>query len=78
MFSPANQTQFSLDIPGVSHDFQVLEFQGHEAPNCAYRFDIELISEKPDVELGSLLNQPAFLSIDPYGEGFHGLVYSAA
>ena len=77
MFSPANETQFILEIPGVSHDFQVLEFAGREALNTAFRFDIELISERPDFDLESLLNQPAFLTLDQTGTGFNGLIHSA-
>jgi type VI secretion system secreted protein VgrG len=44
MFSPANQTQLFLEIPGIFNDFQVLQFKGREALNDPYSFEIELIS----------------------------------
>jgi hypothetical protein len=31
MFSPADQASFILDIEGLNHDLQVLEFTGKEA-----------------------------------------------
>lgn len=48
MFNPANQTHFSLTIDGLEHDLQVLEFSGREALDQPYRFEVELVSERPD------------------------------
>jgi len=78
MFAPANQAHFSLSIEGVRHDLQVLEFSGHEALNQPYRFELELVSERPDLELQSLLHQGAFLAFTPDGLGIHGLIYRVA
>ncbi len=54
MFNPANETHFSLSIEGVEHDLQVLEFSGREAISQPYRFDVELISERPALTLPSV------------------------
>jgi len=78
MFAPANQTHFSLHIEGVEHDLQVLEFHGHEAISKPYRFELELVSERPDLDLESLLHQSAFLAFTASGGGIHGQVYRAA
>jgi len=78
MFNAANETHFSLTLEGVEHDFQVLEFQGREAISQPYRFDLELVSERPDLDLESLLHRPAFLALAPDGSGIHGLVHQAA
>ena len=78
MFNPANQAHFTLSLEGVEHDFKVLEFQGREAISQPYRFDLELVSEHPDLDLESLLHRPAFLSFAPDGSGIHGLVHQAA
>ncbi|WP_312935380.1 contractile injection system protein, VgrG/Pvc8 family, partial [Stutzerimonas nitrititolerans] len=78
MFSSANQKQFTLRILGVSHDFQILSFKGREGINTAFAFDIELISDRPDIDYLALRDCPAFLEIDPSGAGFHGLLYSTA
>mgnify|MGYP007095741233 CR=1 FL=1 len=65
MFNPANQTHFSLQIDGLDHDLQVLEFSGREALDQPYRFEVELVSEKPDLDLAELLGKPAFLAFAP-------------
>lgn len=78
MFAPANQKHFSLHIEGIEHDFQVLEFSGKEAISQPYRFELELVSERPDLDLESLLQQPAFLAFAEDGVGIHGQVYRAA
>ncbi|APU32636.1 type IV secretion protein Rhs [Ectopseudomonas alcaliphila JAB1] len=78
MFAQANQTHFSLSIDGVEHDLQVLEFKGREAISQPYAFDVELISERPDLDLESLLHQRAFLAFDQNGAGIHGLIHRIA
>ncbi len=78
MFAPANQAHFTLSLEGVEHDFKVLQFQGREAISQPYRFDLELVSERPDLDLESLLHRPAFLAFAPGGSGIHGLVHQAA
>ncbi|MBK3869962.1 type VI secretion system tip protein VgrG [Pseudomonas stutzeri] len=78
MFNPANQVHFTLALEGIEHDFKVLEFQGREAISQPYRFDLELLSERPDLDLESLLHRPAFLAFGPDGSGIHGLVHQAA
>ncbi|MCZ4130000.1 type VI secretion system tip protein TssI/VgrG, partial [Stutzerimonas balearica] len=77
MFNPANQPHFSLQLP-VAHDLQVLEFRGREALSTPFAFEVELVSERPDLELESLLHQPAFLAFAPDGAGIHGLVHRIA
>ena len=78
MFNAANQTHFSLSIEGASHDLQVLEFTGREAISQPFVFELELISERRDLDLESLLHQPAFLALSPSGTGIHGLIYRIA
>ncbi|MBK3759758.1 type VI secretion system Vgr family protein [Stutzerimonas frequens] len=78
MFNPANQAHFTLSLEGIEHDFKVLEFQGREAISQPYRFDLELVSERPDLDLECLLHRPAFLAFAPDGSGIHGLVHQAA
>ncbi|WP_439886812.1 type VI secretion system tip protein TssI/VgrG [Pseudomonas sp. MBLB4123] len=78
MFNPANESHFSLSIEGVEHDLQVLAFSGREAISQPYRFELELVSERPDLDLQSLLHQRAFLAFAPGGPGIHGQVYRVA
>ena len=78
MFNPANDTHFTLAIEGVEHDLQVLEFKGREALSQPFAFELELVSERPDLDLESLLHQRAFLALSPAGNGIHGLVHRVA
>ena len=78
MFNPANQTHFSLSIEGLDHDLQVLEFSGRETISQPYRFEVELISERPDLDYLGLLHRPAFLAFTPDGLGIHGIIYRVA
>ena len=78
MFNPANGNHFILGIEGMEHDLQVLEFSGHEALSTPFAFDLVLVSERPDLDLESLLHQPAFLALSPAGTGIHGLIYRVA
>ncbi|TWC41585.1 type VI secretion system secreted protein VgrG [Pseudomonas sp. SJZ079] len=78
MFAPANQTHFSLSIEGASHDLQVLEFSGREAISQPFEFELELVSERPDLDLQALLHRPAFLALSQAGNGIHGHIYRVA
>jgi len=75
MFAPANQPRFTLTLEGARHDLKVLEFTGREAISQPFRFELELVSERPDLDLESLLHGQAFLSFDAQGCGIHGQIY---
>ncbi|QCY12372.1 type VI secretion system tip protein VgrG [Pseudomonas sp. MPC6] len=74
MFQSANTAHFSLHIPTVRNDFNVLAFDGVEAISALYAIHVELVSEHPDFDLESLLGQPAFLQFGLDGEGLHGRI----
>ncbi|WP_434136815.1 type VI secretion system tip protein VgrG (plasmid) [Pseudomonas luteola] len=78
MFARANIEHFTFGIQGEETDFQVLEFSGREAISQPYRFEIELISEKPDLDFNSLLHKRAYLKLSKSGNGIHGQVYRVA
>ncbi len=74
MFAPANTAHFTLVIPYVRNDFKVLAFEGLEGISALYAIQVELVSEYPDLDLESLLSQPAFLQFGLNGEGIHGRI----
>ena len=78
MFSPANETQFTLTIKGLAQDLRVLEFQGSEAISSPFAIKVELVSERPNLDLESLLHQQAFLAFNSSGSGIHGQIYRIA
>jgi len=74
MFSTGSCAPFTLQNPGVRHDFKVLAFDGAEAISCLYAIRVELASERADIDLESLLSQPAFLQFGFDNEGIHGRI----
>ncbi|WPO47730.1 type VI secretion system tip protein VgrG [Pseudomonas sp. S1Bt23] len=78
MFNASPQTQFSLTLNDFKHDLQVLSFTGQESISAPYSFDLELVSERPDLDIESLLHKQAFLAFNNSGAGIHGQVYRIA
>ncbi|QQZ42006.1 type VI secretion system tip protein VgrG [Pseudomonas sp. SK3(2021)] len=78
MFNPSNETHFSLTVHDFQGDLQVLSFEGIEGISQPFRFDLELVSENPDLDLETLLHKQAFLAFDPQGSGIHGQIYRVA
>lgn len=74
MFSTGSCAPFTLQNPGFRHDFKVLAFDGAEAISCLYAIRVELASERADIDLESLLSQPAFLQFGFDNEGIHGRI----
>lgn len=76
MFAPAHQSRFTLTFDdGSDLGLKVLEFKGKEAISQPYRFELELVSERANIELESLLHRQAFLKIDGRNSGIHGQVF---
>ncbi|MBH3443180.1 type VI secretion system tip protein VgrG [Pseudomonas moraviensis] len=72
----ANATHITLSIEDANADLQVLSFTGREALNEPFRFDLELVSARPDLKLEELLHKRACLTFGATGEGkIHGQVY---
>ncbi|WDG81373.1 type VI secretion system tip protein VgrG [Pseudomonas chlororaphis] len=78
MFNPSNETHFSLTVDDFQGDLQVLSFEGIEGISQPFRFDLELVSENPDLDLETLLHKQAFLAFDPQNSGIHGQIYRVA
>lgn len=75
MFSPANQPHFQLLINDFQHDLRVVSFTGQEYISRPYTFDVELVSERPDLNLEQLLHRSAYLTFSDRNHGIHGLIY---
>lgn len=74
MFSTGSCAPFTLQIPDIRHDFEVLAFNGNEAVSELYSICIEVVSERYDVNLETLLSRPAFLQFGTQHEGIHGRI----
>lgn len=75
MSTSANQPRFTLTVDDFHDELAVLEFTGKEAISQPYRFDLELVSERPDLKLEDLLHRMAFLSFDGQRCGVHGQIF---
>lgn len=75
MFSPANETQFTLTIQGLKHDLRVLKFHGQETISTPFAITVELVSERSNLDLERVLHQQAFLAFNRHGNGIHGQIY---
>jgi len=78
MLHPGLKANFTLAFDEIDVDFQVLSFEGFEAISQPYRFEVELVSERPDIDLESLLHKQAYLAYDLDGNGVHAQVYQVA
>jgi len=78
MFNSANETHFSLSVEDFAGDLQVLSFEGSEGISQPFRFDLQLVSEDPALDLQGLLHKQAFLAFDPQGHGIHGQIRRVA
>ncbi|CAD5199707.1 type VI secretion system tip protein TssI/VgrG [Pseudomonas sp. FEN] len=75
MFTSANQSRFTFTLPGFEQELEVLAFKGTEAISQPYRFELELVSRHPDLNLEELLHKQGFLAFDAGNAGIHGQVH---
>ena len=68
-------TRFTLQLPAVKHDLQVLAFEGAEQISQTYAIKVQLVSENPNLPLKTLLHQYAFLSFGSASSGIHGQIH---
>lgn len=74
----APNSRFRLAILNLAHDLQVLSFTGKEAISQTYAFEVQLVCEKADLNLESLLHKQAYLEFDNEGNGIHGVINRVA
>lgn len=78
MFNASPKTDFSLTISDFKHDLQILSFTGQESISAPFSFDLELVSERPDLDIENLLHKQAFLAFNDSDAGIHGQIYRVA
>lgn len=75
MPQPASEPFFRLEIARLRRHFSVLSFSATEAISEPYLFD--LLVSGDEIDLGSLMFKPAFLSLNGGPQGFHGQIQGA-
>lgn len=72
-----NEATFAFRVEGEPDDeLRVLRVRGEEGLSLPFRFDLELVSENPRVDIGSVVGKTAALAIRGYEEDrhVHGIV----
>ncbi len=68
----------TLVIADCQSDMQVVGFTGREALNESWRFDIDLVSRDPHLDVDALLQRDACFKPHPSHPGVHGEIGSAS
>lgn len=70
------ESPFTLTLTDSGLCLPVLRFDGEEALNQPFRFNIELIGLSPTVAPTTWLHQPAYLRLNDH-HGIHGIIHSS-
>lgn len=76
MSDPANEPSFRLDIAGQPHPFSVLAFTGTESISEPFVFQLHLLIDDPDLDLGGLMYRGAYLHFFDTCVGIHGQIHA--
>jgi type VI secretion system secreted protein VgrG len=76
MSDPANEPSFRLDIAGQPHPFNVLTFTGTESISEPFVFQLHLLIDDPDLDLGGLMYRGAYLHFFDTCVGIHGQIHA--
>lgn len=77
MFANDITSRVTLRIDDFSQELLVWRATGEEAISQPYRFDIECVSERADIDLNRLLGKTAYLKLPGTDQGIHGVIYRA-
>ena len=61
---PANRARFTLSVAELATALQVLKFQGQESLSELFRFELEVVANRPDLDLDDLLERDVLLRIE--------------
>jgi uncharacterized protein involved in type VI secretion and phage assembly len=73
----SNQARYFFETAALSPDtLQVADFSGHEAVSQMFRFDLNLVSDDPEINFADVIKKSATLTMRRDGEPvkIHGLV----
>ena len=71
------QMPVTLSLAGSPMELRVLSFTGHDALNEPFRFEVDLISSNPHLDMTTLAGNAAWLAFGVEHAGVHGLIHSA-
>ena len=71
-------SRMNLVVAGLPHYLEVLKFDGRTAVSQPFRFNVELVNPKADLNLERFLHALAFLAFDDQGHGVFGQIQCCA
>ncbi|VVO01272.1 contractile injection system protein, VgrG/Pvc8 family [Pseudomonas fluorescens] len=75
MSNPVSEPFFRLDIAGLPHPLNVLAFTGSESISEPFVFELHLIIDDPQLDLGGLMYRCAYLQVFDGQGGIHGQIH---
>lgn len=84
MFLKSNEERFFFAADGFVDEFHLVRMTGRETLSQSFRFEIEVVSQYPDIELTPILGQSGLITLqdqtntgEPYTRFIHGVVTEA-
>ncbi|WP_248800309.1 contractile injection system protein, VgrG/Pvc8 family [Pseudomonas sp. MWU13-2105] len=74
MFDPVNEPFFRLDVAGLSHPLIVSAFTGEEAIDELFAFELDVLDEEGELDLGGLMYRSCYLALGTGNGGFHAQI----
>lgn len=74
----ANTAKFGFEVHNLDADLRIAAFSGEEHVSQLFQFGLELVSEDPEIDFTSVVNQEAVITIEGQDETryIHGIVQS--
>ncbi|MCV6610319.1 MAG: hypothetical protein OIF55_06075, partial [Amphritea sp.] len=63
MFLKSNEERFFFAADGSVDEFNLVRMTGRETLSQSFRFEIEVVSQYPDIELTPILGQPGLITL---------------
>ena len=72
----ANTSKFSFEVKNLDAELRVAALHGEEGMSRLFQFELELVSEDPEIDFASVVNQPAVITVEGQDETrhIHGIV----
>ncbi|WP_415884453.1 type VI secretion system Vgr family protein [Neptuniibacter sp. QD34_54] len=84
MFLKSNEERFFFEAHGAGDEFHLVRMSGKETLSQSFRFEVEVVSKYPDIELTPTLGQTGLITLhdqtnagEPYTRYIHGIVTEA-
>lgn len=73
----ANTSKFGFEVKNLDAELRVAAFRGEETMSQLFKFELDLVSDDPEIDFAGVVNQPAVITIEGQDETryIHGVVH---